>query len=44
MAVKKKKSAHGESTIAVNRQATHEYFIEERYEAGIVLMGRLVRS
>jgi len=44
MAVKKKKSAHGESTIAVNRQATHEYFIEERYEAGVVLMGWEVKS
>jgi SsrA-binding protein len=44
MAVKKKKSAHGESTIAVNRQATHEYFIEERYEAGLVLMGWEVKS
>ena len=25
------------ATIAVNRQAKHEYFIEERFEAGIVL-------
>jgi SsrA-binding protein len=44
MAAKKKKSAHGESTIAVNRQATHEYFIEERYEAGLVLLGWEVKS
>ncbi len=44
MAAKKKKSTHGESTIAVNRQATHEYFIEERYEAGLVLQGWEVKS
>lgn len=31
-------------TIAVNRQATHEYFIEERYEAGLVLEGWEVKS
>lgn len=30
--------------IAVNRQATHEYFIEERFEAGIVLEGWEVKS
>ena len=44
MAAKKTKPARGESTIALNRQATHEYFIEERYEAGIVLMGWEVKS
>ncbi len=44
MAAKKKKSTHGESTIAVNRQATHEYFIEERFEAGLVLQGWEVKS
>jgi SsrA-binding protein len=32
------------NTIAVNRQATHEYFIEERFEAGIVLQGWEVKS
>ncbi len=32
------------STIAVNRQATHEYFIEERFEAGLVLEGWEVKS
>jgi len=31
-------------TIAVNRQATHEYFIEERFEAGMVLEGWEVKS
>lgn len=32
------------ATIAVNRQATHEYHIEERFEAGIVLEGWEVKS
>jgi len=44
MAAKKKKSTHGESSIAQNRQATHDYFIEERFEAGIVLLGWEVKS
>ena len=33
-----------EKTICLNRQATHEYFILERYEAGIVLEGSEVKS
>jgi SsrA-binding protein len=32
------------ANIAVNRQATHEYHIEERFEAGIVLEGWEVKS
>jgi len=32
------------TTIAVNRQAKHEYFIEERFEAGLVLEGWEVKS
>lgn len=32
------------STIAVNRQAGHNYFIEVRYEAGLVLEGWEVKS
>jgi len=32
------------STIALNRKATHDYFIEERFEAGIVLAGWEVKS
>jgi SsrA-binding protein len=32
------------STIAQNRKATHEYFIEERFEAGLVLEGWEVKS
>ncbi len=31
-------------TICLNRQATHEYFILERYEAGIMLEGSEVKS
>lgn len=31
-------------TIALNRQATHEFFIEERFEAGLVLEGWEVKS
>lgn len=30
--------------ITVNRKARHDYFIEERYEAGIVLVGSEVKS
>jgi len=44
MAAKKKKDAAGGSTIALNRQATHDYFIEERFEAGLVLEGWEVKS
>lgn len=32
------------SQIAANRKATHEFFIEERYEAGLVLQGWEVKS
>jgi SsrA-binding protein len=32
------------STIAVNRKATHDYFIEDRYEAGVALQGWEVKS
>ncbi|ASF48812.1 SsrA-binding protein SmpB [Methylovulum psychrotolerans] len=40
----KKAKSQQNSTIAVNRQATHEYFIEERFEAGLVLQGWEVKS
>ena len=33
-----------QKNITVNRQATHEYFIEEKMEAGIVLEGSEVKS
>jgi SsrA-binding protein len=32
------------TTIALNRKAHHEYFIEERFEAGLVLEGWEVKS
>ncbi|MBU2823970.1 SsrA-binding protein, partial [Acidithiobacillus ferrooxidans] len=32
------------STIALNREAKHDYFIEERFEAGMVLEGWEVKS
>ncbi len=42
---KSKKSKNSQNnTIAVNRQATHDYFIEERFEAGLVLEGWEVKS
>jgi SsrA-binding protein len=40
----KKNAKSGDNTIAVNRQANHEYFIEEQYEAGLVLEGWEVKS
>lgn len=40
----KKESEAPERTIAVNRRARHEYFIEDRYEAGLVLRGWEVKS
>lgn len=44
MAAKNKKDAPGSARIAVNRQATHDYFIESRYEAGIALLGWEAKS
>ena len=44
MAAKDKNSKAPSATIAVNRQAGFEYFIEERFEAGIVLEGWEVKS
>lgn len=40
---KNKNSSH-DSLIALNRKATHDYFIEQRYEAGVVLEGWEVKS
>lgn len=40
----KKKNDQQNATIAVNRQATHEYFVEQRFEAGLVLQGWEVKS
>jgi SsrA-binding protein len=36
--------AEGPQTIAQNRKALHDYFIEERFEAGLVLTGSEVKS
>lgn len=41
---KSKKNKQPDNSIAVNRQATHEYFIEDQYEAGLVLQGWEVKS
>ena len=35
---------HGIKVVANNKKAFHEYFIEERYEAGIELFGTEVKS
>ena len=40
----KNDTAGTERVIAVNRRARHEYFIEDRYEAGLVLKGWEVKS
>ncbi len=38
------KTSPGSSTIALNKKAGHEYFIEQRYEAGLVLEGWEAKS
>ncbi len=43
MSGKKKKNSES-NVIAVNRQARHDFFIEETYEAGLVLEGWEVKS
>ncbi|TAN51838.1 MAG: SsrA-binding protein SmpB [Methylococcaceae bacterium] len=44
MAAKKGKGPSDNPVIALNRQATHDYFIEDRFEAGLVLDGWEVKS
>ena len=41
---KSSKSAEGSSTIALNKKARHDFFIEERFEAGLALEGWEVKS
>jgi SsrA-binding protein len=41
---KTKQPGSSSSTIALNRKARHDYFLEERYEAGLVLEGWEVKS
>jgi len=40
----KKKKGHGGKTIATNKVARHDYFIEDTFEAGLVLEGWEVKS
>ncbi len=44
MAKKKSKPANSSATIALNKKARHDYFITDRFEAGIVLEGWEVKS
>jgi SsrA-binding protein len=44
MAKKQKKPGAGGSTIALNKKARHDYFIEDRFEAGLALQGWEVKS
>ncbi|MES9979166.1 MAG: SsrA-binding protein SmpB [Candidatus Thiodiazotropha sp. 6PLUC5] len=44
MASKAKKKGPGRPTIALNKKATHDFFIEDRYEAGLALQGWEVKS
>ncbi|MEZ4864062.1 MAG: SsrA-binding protein SmpB [Caldilineaceae bacterium] len=39
-----KNEKQGPRTVASNRKARHEYFIEESYEAGVVLTGTEIKS
>ncbi|MDX9766335.1 MAG: SsrA-binding protein SmpB [Ectothiorhodospiraceae bacterium] len=41
---KKPKAQPGTATVAVNRKARHDYFIEDRFEAGMALEGWEVKS
>ncbi|AHF03196.1 SsrA-binding protein SmpB [Marichromatium gracile] len=44
MAKGKKNKTDGGSTIALNKKASHDYFIEQRLEAGLALEGWEVKS
>lgn len=44
MAKKKSGSSGSSGTIALNKKARHDYFIEEKYEAGLSLQGWEVKS
>jgi SsrA-binding protein len=35
---------NGEKDVAVNRRAYHDYFIDEKYEAGVMLTGTEIKS
>ena len=34
----------GRKIVVFNRKASHEYFLEERFEAGLVLQGTEIKS
>lgn len=44
MAKQKTAALQNDKPVCVNRQARHNYFIEETYEAGLVLVGSEVKS
>jgi len=44
MAKKKTRPKTASSTIALNKKARHDYFIEDRFEAGLVLQGWEVKG
>lgn len=44
MAKKKSKSKQASSTIVLNKKSRHDYFLENRFEAGIALQGWEVKS
>ena len=44
MAKKRASAGTGGSTIALNKKARHDYFIEDRFEAGLALQGWEVKS
>ena len=44
MANKKIRSKGSSSTIALNKKARHDYFLEDRFEAGLALQGWEVKS
>jgi len=41
---KSKKHKHDDSTIIVNKKIRHDYYIEDKFEAGLVLAGWEVKS
>jgi SsrA-binding protein len=44
MAKAKSKNPPGSKTIALNKQVRHEYYVEQTFEAGLVLQGWEVKS
>lgn len=44
MAKKKSKNKAGDNTIALNKKARHDYFIDDTYEAGLSLQGWEVKA